>query len=112
MRQRRRLPHTALLVLAVLLAVAVGYLTWPSRATVLCEQLPELTVLAVCAATLFVFSIRALSGARAAKESWQISAGSAILAALAFFLSAHFIAQYRKVCVAVQQQLRQPANHP
>jgi hypothetical protein len=110
--KRRRLPHVALLVLAALLAGVVCYLTWPSRAAVLCEQLPQLTVLAICAASLFVFSIRARSGARDAGESWQLSAGSAILAALAFFLSAHFIAQYRKPCVAVQQQLRQPAKHP
>lgn len=101
---RKRLPHAALLVLAALLAGATGYITWPSRVTVLCEQLPELTAMAACAATLLVFSFRALSAARATQQDWRIAAGSAILAGLALFLSAHFITQYRKPCMDVQRQ--------
>ncbi len=105
--QRRRLPHGALLLLAVLLAGVVIFLTWPARASVFCEQLPELAALAVCAATLLVFCFRALAGIAAlgAGNERRIAGGAAVLAGLAFFLSAHFIAQYRKPCVAVQQQL-------
>ncbi len=101
----KRLPHAALLLLAALLAAAVVYLTWPQRSSVFCEQLPELAALAVCAATLLVFSFRALSTARTLGEDLRIAGSSAILAALAFFLSARFIAEYRKPCVDVQQQL-------
>ncbi len=106
MRTRRRVPHAALLVLAALLAGAVVFLTWPARAAVFCEQLPQLTALAVCAATLLVFAFRALASARAAREPAYIAGSAAILAALAFFLSAHFVAQYRKPCVAVQKQFQ------
>jgi len=80
-------------------------MTWPSRATVLCEQLPQLAAFAMCAATLLVFSFRALAAARGAGQDGRIAGGSAILAGLAFFLAIHFVAQYRKPCVAVQQQL-------
>lgn len=85
-------------------------MTWPSRVTVLCEQLPSLAAFAMCAATLLVFSFRALAAARGAGQDARIAGGSAILAALAFFLAIHFVAQYRKPCIAVQQQLHsQPA---
>ena len=117
---KKRLPHAALLVLSALLAGVVIFLTWPSRVMVFCEQLPELTVLAACAATLLIFSFRALAlrsksaGARRAAradgvrrtgiDDARIAGGAAILAALAFFLSVHFVAQYRRPCVSVQQQ--------
>ncbi len=107
--RRRRLPHAALLVLSTLLAGATIFLTWPSRVEVFCDELPQLTVLAACAATLVVFSIRALSVAGSAGEDRRIAGGSAILAALAFFLSAHFLAEYRKPCVEVQQRLHPEA---
>lgn len=106
MKQRKPLPHAALLVLAVLLAGLVVYFTWPSRGTIFCEQLPQLTVLAACAAVLLVFSFRALAASRVAGQDLRIAGGSAILAGLALFLSAHFIAQYRVPCRAVQQQLQ------
>jgi hypothetical protein len=114
-RTRKRLPEAALLVLSTGLAGAVIFLTWPARGAVFCEQLPQLTALAVCAATLLVFSFRTLALAsttqadRRARNSY-IAGSSAVLAALAFFLSAHFIAQYRKPCAAVQQQLQPPGH--
>ena len=101
----KRLPHAALLLLAAILAAAVIYLTWPQRSSILCEQLPELAALAVCAATLLVFSFRALSTARATGEDLRIAGSAAILAALAFFLSARYLAEYRQPCVDVQRQL-------
>ncbi len=104
-RPRKRLPQAALLVLSAALAGFVGYLTWPSRVTVLCEQMPQLAAFAMCAATLLVFSFRAMAGARTAGQDLRIAGSSAILAGLTFFLSIHFVAQYRKPCLAVQQQL-------
>ncbi len=100
-------------MLAAGLAGVVIYLTWPARAAVFCEQLPQLTALAMCAATLVVFSFRGMALARAERSrggagsaaDLRVPGGAAILGALAFFLAAHFIAQYRKPCVAVQQQL-------
>ena len=106
MRKRKPLPHAALLVLGTLLAGSVIYFTWPSRGAIFCEQLPQLTVLAACAAVLLVFSFRAIAAARVAGQDWRIAGGTAILAALALFLSARFLAQYRVPCQAVQQQLR------
>ncbi len=130
-REQRRLPHAALLILTAFLAAAVGYLTWPARAAIFCERLPQLTALAACAAALLVLAFRALSTATRARSSPQsglqsgpgpgtapqedrrIAGGAAILAALAFFLAAHFIAQYRRPCADVQQQVRppQPTQH-
>ncbi len=81
------------------------YLTWPSRSVIFCERLPQLTSLAVCAAALLVVSFRALSSARAGGGELRIPGGAAVLAALAFFLCAHHIAEYRKPCTALQQQL-------
>ena len=104
-RSRKPLPHAALLLLAAALAGVVGYMTWPTRVTVLCEQMPSLAAFAMCAATLLVFSVRSLATARAAGQDLRIAGSAAILAGLAFFLSVHFVAQYRKPCVAVQQQL-------
>ena len=125
------LPHAALLVLASALAGVVIFYTWPTRTAVSCEQLPELTVLAVCAAILLVFSMRALAAAsrraqpalprayppdpRADRQpdprpNRHIAGGAAILAALAFFLSAHYIRIYRKPCVAVQQHFSPSAK--
>ena len=101
----RRLPHAALLLLAALLAGVTGFLTWPSRGLILCEQMPELAALAVCAATLFVVSCRALSGARQGRQDGRIAGGSAILAGLALFLSVHYVVQYRKPCIAVQHRV-------
>ncbi len=117
LRSSKRLPHAALLVLSALLAGAVVYLTWPTRGAIFCEQLPQLTALAVCAAALLVFSFRALALAHAARqkghsEDRRVAGGSAILAGLAFFLAAHFIAQYRKPCAAVQQQFTPAAQPP
>ncbi len=109
-RPRKRLPHTTLLVLSAALAGFVGYLTWPARVTVLCEQLPQLTAFAMCAATMLVFSFRAMAGARTAGQDLRIAGSSAILAGLAFFLAIHFVAQYRKPCFAVQQQLHPQPN--
>ena len=116
-RLSKRLPHSALLILSAVLAGVVVYLTWPTRGAVFCEQLPQLTAFAVCAASLLVFSFRALALAYAARqkglsEDARIAGGAAILAGLAFFLAAHFIAQYRKPCAAVQQQFRQGGQHP
>ena len=99
------MPHAALLVLGVLLAGAVLYLTWPTRSAVYCESLPQLTALAFCAAALLVVSFRALAGARTGGGELRISGGAAVLAGLAFFLCAHHIAEYRKPCAALQQQL-------
>ena len=106
------MPHAALLLLSALLAGVVIYLTWPARSAVFCEQLPQLTALGACAATLLVFSFRGLATARAVQEDLRVTGGSAILAALAFFLSARFVAEYRKPCVTVQQQLQPPAAAP
>lgn len=103
--RRKRLPHAALLVLAALLAGISGFLTWPARPIVSCEQLPQLTAFAVCAATLFVFCFRAIAAAHSSGEDRRIAGGAAILAALAFFLSVHFVVQYRKPCIAVQHRL-------
>ncbi len=103
---RRRVPHAALLVLSALLAGSVVFLTWPARAAIFCELLPQLTALAVCAATLLVFAFRALAAARVARQHSYIAGGAAVLAGLAFFLCAHFIAQYAKPCAAVQKQVR------
>ncbi len=102
---RRRVPHAALLVLAALLAGTVLYLTWPSRSAVYCERLPQLTSLAFCAAALLVVSFRALAGARTGNGELRVPGGAAVLAALAFFLCAHHIAEYRKPCTALQHQL-------
>ena len=109
---KRRLPHAALLLLSTLLASAVIFLTWPTRSAIFCEQLPQLAALAACAATLLVFSFRGLAAARAVQGDWKIAGGSAILAALAFFLCARFIAEYRKPCAAVQQQFHAPPAAP
>ena len=113
------MPHAALLLLAALLAGVTGFLTWPTRGLILCEQLPELTALAMCAAALLVVSVRALSAARQGGQDLhtdpRIAGGAAILAGLTLFLSAHFVAQYRKPCLAVQRQVEQrapAANHP
>jgi hypothetical protein len=100
----KRLSPWALLLLAVLLAGSIVFLTWPTRVVITCEQLPELTALAVCAATLFVFSVRSLA-LESNRNARLIPGGATVLAALAFFLSAHFVAQYRKPCIAVQQRL-------
>ncbi len=102
----RALPHAALLLLSALLGGSVVFLTWPARAAIFCEQLPELAVLAVCAAVLLVFSFRALAGASVLGEDRRIAGGAAILAALAFFLAVHFLAEYRKPCVAIQKHLQ------
>jgi TRAP-type uncharacterized transport system fused permease subunit len=104
-RRRKRLPHAALLVLSLALAGAVTWLTWPTRGAVFCEQLPELTALAVCAATLFVFSFRALA-ATGSGEDRRTAGASLILAALAFFLAVHFVAEYRQACRDVQRSVR------
>jgi hypothetical protein len=101
---RKRLSPWALLLMAVLLAGFIAFLTWPTRAVITCEQLPELAALAICAATLFVFSVRSLA-LESSRNGRLTLGGATILAALAFFLSAHFVAQYRKPCVAVQQRL-------
>ena len=106
-----------LLALSALLAAVVVFLTWPTRGTIFCEQLPQLTALAVCAATLLVFCFRTLSLTYAARRrggpgDGRLPGGAAILAALAFFLAAHFIAQYRKPCVAVQRQIQGARQHP
>ncbi len=111
-KQHRRVPDAALLVLAVLLAGAVVFLTWPARAAIFCEQLPELTALAVCAATLLVFAFRALAHARSAQQPISSAASAAVLAGLAFFLSAHFVAQYRKPCATVQRQFHPAISVP
>lgn len=109
---RKRLPHAALLLLSALLAGVVLFLTWPTRVAVFCEQLPQLTALAMCAATLLVFSFRALAlvytaHRRGESGNMRTPGGAGILAALAFFVAVHFIAEYRKPCVAVQQQFNQ-----
>ncbi len=105
-RRRRALPHAALLLLAALLAGSVIYLTWPARVAIFCEQMPELAVLAVCAATLLVFSFRALTAAQALGQDRRIAGGAAILAGLALFLAVHFLSQYRRPCAEVQKQLQ------
>lgn len=105
-RRRRPLPHGALLLLGALLASVVAFMTWPTRAAIFCEGMPELAVLAVCAATLLVFSFRALPAAATAGQDKRIAGGAAILAGLAFFLSIHFLVEYRRPCVEVQQQLK------
>ena len=94
-----------MLILAAALAAVVAYLTWPTRGTVFCEQLPELTALAVLAAALVIFGFRALGAAGAQQQDRRIAGSAIILAALALFLSVHFIAQYRAACKAVQQQV-------
>ncbi len=106
------MPHAALLLLSALLAGVVIFLTWPARSAVFCEQLPQLTALGACAATLLVVSFRALATARAVHEDLRVAGGSAVLAALAFFLSVRFIAEYRKPCVTVQQQFHPQAATP
>ena len=114
---RRRLPHAALLFLAALLAGAVTFLTWPGRAAIYCERLPQLTALAACAAALLVLAFRGLAASYRAgnlpgfQEDRRIPAGAAILAGLAFFLAARFIAEYRKPCSAVQQQFTPRSSH-
>lgn len=100
---RRRLPHFALLLMGLLLSGVVLYYTWPPRAAIFCENMPELGALGACAAVLMVVSFRALSTAPAANEDRRISGSALILAALALFLSVRFIAQYHKPCQAVQQ---------
>jgi cytochrome bd-type quinol oxidase subunit 2 len=103
-RSSRRISPWALLLLGLLLSGFITFLTWPTRAAITCEQLPELTALAVCAATLFVFSVRSLA-LDSSHDSRLILGSATVLAALAFFLSVHFVALYRKPCVAVQQHL-------
>jgi NADH:ubiquinone oxidoreductase subunit 6 (subunit J) len=110
-RTRKRLPHGALLLLSLLLAAATSFLTWPARGAVFCAELPQLTVLAICGAVLFIFSVRSLAAASSLGQDRRISGAAAILSALAFFLSIHFVAQYRQPCVAVQKTV-QPASPP
>ncbi len=108
---QRRLPHAALLLLSALLAAAVIYFTWPGRAAIYCERLPQLTALAACAGAFLVLSFRGIAssyraaGKQAPREDRRVAASAAILAALSFFLAARFIAQYRAPCAVVQQQL-------
>ncbi len=116
----RRLPHAALLLLSALLAGTVVYLTWPGRAAIYCERLPQLTALAACGGAFLVLSFRGLAashGARAVqvpREDRRIAGGAAILAGLSFFLAARFIAAYRAPCAAVQQQVapHKPGSAP
>jgi cytochrome bd-type quinol oxidase subunit 2 len=103
-RGSKRLSAWALLLLGVALAGVIAFLTWPPRAAISCEQLPELTALAVCAETLFVFSIRTLA-LENTRDRRLISAGASILAALAFFLAIHYVALYRAPCIAVQHRM-------
>ncbi len=103
-KNRKRLSPWALVLLAALLAGFITFLTWPTRVAITCEQLPELAALAVCAATLFVFSVRALAAQTSRNERF-LPAGATVLAGLAFFLSVHFVALYRAPCVAVQKHL-------
>ena len=103
-RTSKRLSPWALLLIGLLLAGVIAFLTWPTRAAITCEQLPELTAFAVCAATLFVFSVRSLA-LDSSRDSRLILGSATVLAALAFFLTVHFVALYRKPCVAVQQHL-------
>ena len=105
-RPKRRLPQTTVLVLAVLLSVPVVYLTWPLRAAILCERLPELLALALLAATLFVLSVRLL--ANPATPDRRVPGLAAVLAGLSLFLAVRFVSQYRKPCAAVQQQVAPP----
>ena len=106
----RALPGAALPVLTALLAGVVIDLTWPTRGAIFCEGLPQLAALSACAAALLVLCFRALAAA-SGPDARRLAAGSAILAGLAFFLSAHFIVQYRRPCAAVQQQLH-PSPSP
>ena len=104
-RAPRRLPQSAVLLLAALLAGAVVFLTWPTRAAIYCERLPELFALAFVAAALLVLAFRGLAAAAATQGGSRYIPGcTALLAGLSFFLAAHFIAQYRKPCAAVQQE--------
>ncbi len=99
-----RISPWALLLLGLPLAGVIAFLTWPARVAISCEQLPELTALAVCAATLFVFCIRTVA-VENTRDRRLIAAGASILAALAFYLAIHYVALYRKPCIAVQQRL-------
>ncbi len=93
----------AVLVLAVLLSVPVVYLTWPLRAAILCERLPELLAFALLAATLFVLSVRLL--ADPATPDRRVPGLAAVLAGLSFFLAVRFVTEYKRPCTAVQQQV-------
>ena len=101
-RTRLRVPPAALLVLALAEAAIVIFITWPSRATVLCEQMPELLALAACAAVLFLVSVRALGQEGAARA---FAGSAAVLAALALFVSVHYVKVWHGPCTAVQHQL-------
>lgn len=101
-RAARRVPPAALLVLALVEAGVVLFLTWPTRSLVICDQLPALSALAICAAVLLVASMQAL---KAAGPDRRIAGGAAILAGVSLFVAAHYIANWHKPCVEVQKQL-------
>ncbi len=106
--RRLRVNPSGTLLLTTLVFAASSWLTLSGGNAVFCERLAPLGVTAALAALLLALAFRQLSRTAGAQQDHArgILGCALLLASVALFLDARFLAQYRAPCAAVQKQLQ------